>query len=164
MKLIALFYIKTIKMHVLKLVNKMKWSTRMPLLNDGPWISCGLRLGPMTSLPGRHAKACCTRHPMPKQCHKERRAETWSTKRKTWLKLYFVCKTYFLLAILQLSCKYMPHCLDSIVGKEQIISAKCMHNASVYPARTSWTLNYTYTPPQIGTFEHRGATDKAEAF
>ncbi len=70
-------------MHVLKLVNKMKWSTRMPLLNDGPWISCGLLLGPMTSLQGMHAKACCTRHPMPKQCHKARRTETWSTKRKT---------------------------------------------------------------------------------
>ncbi len=67
MKLIAFFYIKTIKMHVLKLVNIMKRSTRMPLLNDGPWISCGLRLGPMTSLPGTHAKACCTRHPMPQR-------------------------------------------------------------------------------------------------
>ncbi len=61
----------------------MKWSTRMPLLNDGPWISCGLLLGPMTSRQGMHAKACCTRHPMPKQCHKARRTETWSTKRKT---------------------------------------------------------------------------------
>ncbi len=48
-------------MHVLKLVNKRKWSTRMPLLNDGAWISCDLCLGPMTSLPGRHAQACCTR-------------------------------------------------------------------------------------------------------
>ncbi len=32
MKLIAFFYIKTIKMHVLKLVNKMKRSTRMDQL------------------------------------------------------------------------------------------------------------------------------------
>ncbi len=32
-------------MHVLKLVNKRKRSTRMPLLKDGAWISCDLRLG-----------------------------------------------------------------------------------------------------------------------
>ncbi len=36
----------------------------MPLLNDRVWISCDLRLGLMTSLPGRHAQACCTR-PVP---------------------------------------------------------------------------------------------------
>ncbi len=48
-------------MHVLKLVNKRKRSTRMPLLKDGAWISCDLRLGPMTSLPGRRVQACCTR-------------------------------------------------------------------------------------------------------
>ncbi len=32
-------------MHVLKLVNKRKRSTRMPLLNDGAWISCDLVSG-----------------------------------------------------------------------------------------------------------------------
>ncbi len=48
-------------MHVLKLVNKRKRSTRMPLLKDSAWISCDLRLGLMTSLPGRPAQACCTR-------------------------------------------------------------------------------------------------------
>ncbi len=32
----------------------------MSLLNDGAWISCDLRLEPMTSLPRRHAQACCT--------------------------------------------------------------------------------------------------------
>ncbi len=99
-------------MHVLKLVNKRKWSTGMPLLKDGAWISCDLRLGRWRHFQGGmprpvvHAPVPWL-HPMSKQCHKVRRAETWSAKGKTvsqtqtWLKRKIkVCKTYFFLAIL----------------------------------------------------------------